>query len=232
MELRTYTDIITKLNNDYDLTDENFISETELLGYLNEAIDDAEAIVHNLHHEDKYFLTRSTFSWVSGTQDYALPTDIYSNKIRVINYNDGTEKYEIRRLKDLKKIPFLEATDPYQYLIINTTASGVRARFYPTPAITNSTYVEIWYIRNMLRMTTSAASTNVCEVPESVNFIYQHCKKNIAKKMRRPDLIAQEESDLKMQYDLLLSNLKDMTADDNTVMEMDLSSYWEQQGGF
>lgn len=230
MELKTYTDIVDKLNEDYDLTDENFISQAGLLGYINQAIDDSESIIHNLHHEDKYFLTPGTITLINGTQDYSLPADIYSNKIRIVNYANGSKKYELRRLKDLKQIPYIDTGADYQYLIINTTASGIKMRLLPTPAEAGL-LVSLLYIRNMLRMTTSAGLANVCEIPESVNFIYAHVEKSIMKKMRRPDLIAQADVDLKMQYDLMVSNLKDMTADDNTLMPMDLSSYIDQYGG-
>lgn len=232
MTLETYSDIVAKLNNDYDLSDERFISETELLGYLNAAIDDAEAVVHNLHHEDKYFLTASSISLVSGTQDYSLPSDIYGNKIRHLYYDDGgAKKYELLPIKDLSQIPFVQSSDLYRYLILNTTASGVKLRLYPTPAETNS-YLKIFYVRNATKLTTSASASNVCEIPESVNFIYQHAKRSVVKKMRRPDLYAVEDKELKEQYDMMLSNLKEMSPDTNNLIPLDLSAYYEQSGSF
>lgn len=230
MQLTTYSELKAKLQNDYDITDQIWIPETELLGYINEAIDDAETAIHTLHHEDKYFLVTSTFSWVNGTADYVLPTDIYSNKIRLVQYSNGSQIYDILRITRLHEIPFIQSSDDYRYLIVNDSTNGVRARFYPTPAETSSNAI-IWYVRNMKRMTTSAASTNVCEIPECVNFVYQHVKKNLAKKTRRTDLIAVEDSDLKVQYSIMLDALKDMTAEENNLVPFDLSSYWDQEGG-
>lgn len=229
MQLTTYSDLKAKLQNDYDITDQIWIPEAELLGYINEAIDDAETAIHTLHHEDKYFLVRSTFSWVSGTSDYALPTDIYSNKIRLIQYVNGSTIYNIDRVLRLDQIPFIQSSDDYRYIILNDGTNGVQARFYPTPAET-STNAIIWYVRNMKRMTTSTANSNVCEIPECVNFVYQHVKKNLAKKTRRTDLIAVEDADLKVQYSIMLDALKDMTAEENNLVPFDLSSYADQDG--
>jgi hypothetical protein len=227
MELRTFADIKTKMGNDYDITDERFVNDTELCGYANEAIDDAETAIHTLHHEDKYFLVPATFSWVSGTADYVMPTDIYGNKIRKVYYNNGNRKYEITRLKNLLDVPNVVAGEDYRYLIINPS-TGIRARFYPTPAET-STNATIWYIRNMKRLTTSLVdATNICEVPECVNFVYQYVRRSIAKKTRRADLVAQESEDLKIQYQLMMDALKEMVPDEDTLIPMDTSFYFEQ----
>lgn len=226
MYLFTYSDLIAKLGNDCDITDEAFISSTELLGYLNEAINDAQAAIHNLNFEDKYFLTSATFSWVSGTADYDLPTDIYANKIRQIFYSNGSMKYEIQRIKNLLETNYFVANDYYAYIIRNATAgTAPKARFYPTPAET-STNAIIWYIREMKKMTTSTIdTTNVCEVPECQNFVFAHVKNSVANKTRRADLIATAKEDKILQYNLMLENLQQMVLDENNMIPMDTSHY-------
>lgn len=229
MQLFTFDQLKVKLQADYDITDERFISEDELLSYINEAIDDSETTIHTLHHEDKYFLTRATLSWVNGTQSYALPSNIYGNKIRLVFYNNGSQKYKIERIIRLDSIPFITTSDLYQYIIINEEAIGVPMLwFYPNVAETSSN-ATVWYIRNMKRMTTSALATNVCEVPECVNFVYQHVRRSCAKKTRRQDLIAMEDAQLKQQYQMMCDALKDMTAEENNQIPQDLSSYFEQE---
>lgn len=229
MQLFTFTQLKQKLGNDYDITDEVFVNDTELVGYINEALDDAETAIHTMHWEDKYFLVPGTLSIVNGTQDYSLPSDIYANKIRQIYYINGQIKYEIKRIRDISQTNFVDVTDQFlRYLLINTTASGVKLRVYPTP--TETINVPIWYVRNMLRMDTSALTTNICELPECVNFVYQHVKKNLAKKSRRTDLIQLEDADLKIQYQIMLDALKDMVVDENNLIPCDLSSYYDQSG--
>lgn len=225
MQLFTFDNLKEKLGNDYDITDEVWVSPTELAGYLNDAIDDAEGAIHNLHHEDKYFLTSAAISFVSGTADYAFPADIYGNKVRNFFYVNGSRKYEIKRIRNLYETLLISAGDDYRYLIVNDTAnSSPRIRVYPTPQETGS-FTTLWYVRNMLRMTTSSLTTNVCEVPECVNFVTQHVKYNLAKKSRNPLLIQAEASDRTLQYNLMLETLKEMTQDENTLMQMDLSHY-------
>jgi hypothetical protein len=230
MQLLTFDEMKDKLQSDYDILDEVFIGEDALVGYINEAIDDAETLIHTLHHEDKYFLVPSTFSWVAGTPDYTLPTDIYGNKIRLIYYNNGDIKYPIERIKNLAIVPSITDADPYQYIIYNTTLAGVFARFYPTPAET-STNALLWYVRNMARVTNASGAANVCEVPECVNFVYQHVRRSCAKKSRRADLYEMENDELKQQYQAMCDALKDMTAEENTAIPLDMQSYWDQELG-
>lgn len=225
MVLFTYNSIFTKLGNDLDVTDENFVSEDEIMGYINEAVDDAQAAIHNLNYEDKYFLKSSTFSWVNGTSDYTLPADIYANKIRQIFYNNGTDKYEIVRTKDLAATNFIDAGSDYCYLIVNPTAGSLPvARFYPTVAET-STNAMIWYVREMLKVTSANKNTWVCEVPECQNFVFSHAKWNITAKMRRPDLTALAKTSRDEQYENMLMNLQQMTLDEDNFIQQDLSFY-------
>jgi hypothetical protein len=129
MELKTYSQIKEKIENDLDLIDENFISETELLGYMNEAIDDAEAVIHTLGLEAAYFLTNSAITLASGTSDYAYPSDIYAMKIKKMFYVNGANKYIVERVRDVSIVQDFNAGDNYMYLPVNVTA-GARLRFF------------------------------------------------------------------------------------------------------
>lgn len=229
MQLKTYSDIKTKLQNDLDVEDLDFINgETELLGYINEAIDDAESIIHTLGLDSYYFLSQSTITLASGTADYALPSDIYGNKIRKLFYINGNTKYEIHRVRDLREVPFFQSGDDYKYILLTTTgtANNARVRFFPTPAESGA-YVQIWYIRNMAAMTTSTASTNVCEVPECVNFIFQHVKARVYEKMGNPTLQLAVQL-VEAQKNLMIETLREMVPDENTVVEPDMSAYEDQ----
>lgn len=226
MELLTYSSIKTKLQNDLDVEDLDFLDgETELLGYINEAIDDTESVIHTLGLDATYFLTQGTITLVSGTADYSLPSDIFANKIKKMFYINGNTKYEIFRVRNLNEVPYFQAGDDYKYLPIVTTgtANNARIRVFPTPAESGA-YFQIWYIRNITKMTTSAAATNVCEVPEAVNAIFQHCKVRIYEKMGHPNLVAAVQM-LEAQKTLLTDTLREMVPDENTVIEPDLMFY-------
>lgn len=222
MELWTYSQIKTKLENDLDLIDEDFITETELLGYINEAIDDCEAIIHNLGLEAKYFLNTDTLSLVSGTSDYDPPSDIFANKISKVFYVNGSKKYEVFRVRDLRETPWIQNGEDYKYLILNLTG-GVKWRFFPTP-LESGAYIQRYYIRNVRKLTTSTASTNTCEIPESINFILQHVKKRVYEKEGNPNL-PESVQDLKIQHDLMVQNLQEFVPDDNNQIIPDFSHY-------
>ncbi len=226
MQLFTYSQLKAKLENDLDITDLDFVNgETELLGYINEAIDDAESIVHTLGLDAQYFNTQSTMTLVNGTSDYSLPSDIFASKIRKIFYINGQTKYEIFRIRDLTEIPFFQSGDDYRYVLLTTsgTANNIRLRFCPTP-VEDGTYIQVWYIRNATTMTTATTSTNVCEIPESQNFVMQHVKTRIYEKMGNPNLQL-AVSELAAQRDLMIQTLSEMVPDENSLVRPDLSFY-------
>lgn len=226
MELQTYSNIKTKLQNDLDIEDLDFLNgEEELLGYINEAIDDAESMIHTLGLQAQYFLTQGTITLASGTADYSLPSDIFGHKIKAMFYINGNTKYEIFRVRDIRKTPYFQSGDDYQYLPLTTsaTANNFRVRFFPTPAESGA-YVQIWYIRNITKMTSAGGATNVCEVPEAINFIYQHVKMRVYEKQGNPLLVHAKEM-LRIQRDLMLETLQEMVPDENSVIEPDTSFY-------
>lgn len=222
MELATYSNIKTKLENDLDLIDEDFITEAELLGYMNEAIDDCESIIHNLGLEAKYFKTTDTLTLVSGTADYSPPADIFANKYVGIYYINGSRKYKINMRRNQDHILDDTTGTDYEYDLLNLTA-GIKMRLYPTP-VESGAYITRFYIRNVRKLTTSTASTNTCEIPESINFIYQHVKCRVYEKEGNPNL-PDAQSKLIQQHDLMVQNLQEFTQDGNNQIQPDFTFY-------
>jgi hypothetical protein len=86
--LYTWAMILNKIQEDCDLINEPFISNDELLGYANEALESAETAVHTLGIEDTYFLSWD-FIYLNPSQStYSFPADIYANKIRKMFYSN------------------------------------------------------------------------------------------------------------------------------------------------
>lgn len=303
--LYTYSMIKDKLTNDLDLIDEPFITDAELLGYMNEAIEESETAVHTLGIEDTYFLATDFIYLVPGQPNYDLPADIYANKIRKMFYSSptttivvsgtttidtttvtvtsgtglvqgmavfgtgiplttkvvsvsgvtvvlskaatasgvvsltfvaiqpvyGARKYEARKIRSIENTQYSYPGDDYSWIIQNLPqeAGGNQFQFYPVPAETGPNLV-VWYIREMRRLTTSTTdANNVCELPECVNFLFQHVKWRVAKKRRIAEVVTQEESALKVQYELLQETFKEMVPDGNNKIQMDLSAYFNQE---
>ena len=225
MRLWTFEEMYEKVRADTDNQDTDFIDRSEMLGYANEAIDDAEALIHTLYED--YFLTKDNPSLVAGTQDYAMPSNIYANKIKIILFDDGSKSYEVRRLKKLEQLPGIQSGDDYQYMIWNDASAGYYMRLLPAAASTSSTVLTRWYLRNANRLTLDA---DTCDIPEFTNFVLQHMKMRTYEKEGHPNVLKAME-DLEKLRRLMVETLTGLTASDSdSEIEPDLSFYRDFNG--
>lgn len=220
----TLAQIKTRIKNDLDLLDETFVSDTtdipELTEYINDGIDEAEAEIHTIYED--YFLTRANLTVVASTQQYALPTDIYANKIRKILFNNGTEKYVVNKIKKIEETMHIQSDEYYRYLINNVADTGYRLRFYPTIRSSSSTDFEIWYIRNAKRL---SADADVCDIPEFTTFVIQFAKVKCLEKEGHPN-VNKAAADLERIRKQMIDTLSGMIVDeDDQKVQMDLSFY-------
>jgi hypothetical protein len=228
MEYKTYSDIATKIKNDLDLIDESFITPAELMGYCNEAIDNAEAEILTLSED--YFLTKATINLVAGQDSYDLPSDIYANKIRGLIYSSNGLIYKLHRIRELDRfeevawIKQYASSDPrYQFLITNPAAGYPKLVLYPTPAASATAPITVWYIRNAKRITTG---TDLVEIPEFGRYIEQFMKVRCYEKEGHPNLdyaVAQ----LEKYYQQMVSTLREMVPDYDNEIEQQLNPYQE-----
>lgn len=122
MSFMTYADIKEKVQADTGTEDEDFVKSSEMMGYCNDAIAAAEAMIHDLYED--YFLSYAKLALIDGQSLYDLPSDIYANKVRGITYNDGQNVYPIRRLKERNKFEIIQDCQnfnyqEYRYFLVN-----------------------------------------------------------------------------------------------------------------
>lgn len=176
----TFAQMVEKVRVDIDLQeddlDEQFVTQEEMIGYFNEAIEEAESEIMTLNED--YFLTYDYLPMVEGTDTYDMPSNIFGDKIRRIIYANGSIIYTIRRFKRLlefEQIAFSEQfsqAEDYRYYLINTTPGSVQMVLSPAaretailpPLSGTFTPVKRWYIRNANRVPYSGDYTN----PENV----------------------------------------------------------------
>lgn len=120
----TYSQLSTNLLSELDLQDETFITPNELLAYFNEGLSKVEAQIHTIYED--YFLTSAPYPIVNGVISYALPPDIYAQKIRQLWFDDlNARNYEVRKIKQLKEIPFLQNQQQslflYRWMLVNNS---------------------------------------------------------------------------------------------------------------
>lgn len=145
MRIWTYQELRLKVERDLDLEEELFITPAEMLGYANEAIDEAEAEIIKINED--YLLTCAPISFVAGRAVYAMPANIYANKARGIEYLNGSIYYPIRRIRNYHMFDRIQdamyqpsSTQDYQWYPRNDSAEGGQKMvFIPTPQETPGT---------------------------------------------------------------------------------------------
>lgn len=229
MALRKYwtlAQMTAKIKRDLDLEAESFVRPNELADYINEAIDECEAEIHSMYED--YFLTKEVITLVAGQEEYDLPANIYGHKIRRITYNNSSSIYKVRRMQDWKKFEkyeiskTFETSDIYEYFIINTTAGSPKIVLSPK-AREDGDYLTVWYIRQANRLENDS---DVCDIPEFVNFIFQYVKVRVYEKEVHPNA-GQARLDLQAQRALMNGTLQTGQPDADNTLELDMSYYEE-----
>ncbi len=230
MKFWTLSEIRSKIEAECDLEDEDFVRSSELVGYINEAIDEAEAEIHALYED--YFLKSLEVPVAAGVTQLDMPTDIYAHKIRRIIFRQGlsaesTTVYTVDRVRDWKKFEQKAlydtqlTTDLYRYFITNAVPGSPKIEIMPK--VNETGVFVIWFLRNANRLEND---TDVCDIPEFVNFIFAHTKMKVYAKEGHPG----EQSammKLEQERERMVSVLAQMVPDADNNIELDTSFYEE-----
>lgn len=228
MKYWTWSEIREKIEQECDLEDEDFVRRAELLAYVNEAIDEAEAEIHTLYED--YFLTFVDIPITALDEFISLSThmpSIYADKIREIIFTTtGGTVYTITRLKDWRKFKEKAMNDQYSagsglmnFFLVNRTPGNPEALL--TPKAPESGSARAWFIRNANRL---VDDTDVCDIPEFINFVIAFTKWKVYGKEGHPGYDEAERA-LEKQRNLMNAALSNRTPDMENEVEMDMSSY-------
>ena len=237
MQYKTAAQIIARVQRETDTEDEaggdEFIRAAEWLDWINDGVDEAEAIIHKLGAEDEYFLKTGNISLVSGDNTYSLPTDIYANKIKRVIYVNGTTVITVKRMRGESRFEDAQiiasggtGVQEYGYILTNTSAaSGVIMNLYPTPGETVSNGLRVWYIRNANAV---AATTDTVDLPEFYTFLYAFLKWKVESKANPGSPLAESAKiEYLEQRKLMEETLTDMVPDEDNRIIPDLTFYKE-----
>lgn len=218
-----------KVLRDMDMTDELFVTPDEILGYFNEAIDEAEAEIMKIHED--YFLTNTQPTLISGTASYDLPDDIYAQKIRALIYQSGDRIYQAHRIRNFNKfLNITEAdynpnsTQEYQFYIKNPDITTGYQLVLSPPAQEDGTPLTLWYIRNASRV---VDDEDIIDIPEFANFVMTYVKAMCAAKENGGDMPPVWASRVQQQREMMVSTLTGMVPDDEDTVDGDFSHYME-----
>lgn len=211
-----------------DLAGTDFVDEEEVKGFANDAIDEAESLIHTIYED--YFLDKAYLTLVNGEEDVDLPTNIYAMKIRAIIYDNGSSVYEIKRIRELKK--FLQyrlakqntgTSGTYSYFLTNATAGEPKVTFSPPAQEDSTENVEVWFLRNANRLT---FPEDKCDIPEFVQFIYDYVRVKVYTKEGHFALPVAQQA-LAETRQRMIATLTEMVPDNDNEMQPDLSFYRE-----
>ena len=228
MKYWEWSEIRTKIEQECDLEDEDFVRRDELLAYCNEAIDEAEAEIHSLYED--YFLKKADLPVVANDELFSMSSllpDIYADKIRRLIFTEAgsTTTYTVTRLKDWKKFEQKAVadtqvtTDLYQYFIINNTPGNPQIMLVPKSR--ESGTLTVWYLRNANRL---SVDTDICDIPEFINFIFSHMKMKVYAKEGHPgyqEALERLETERARMNAVLASRVPDAENE----IELDTSAY-------
>lgn len=235
MNYPTFQDMEQKLKNDLDLNEETFVTDTEMKGYFNEAI---EMIQHQIHTlAEDYMLSRTPIAVTEGQTELQLPTNIWANKIRKLFWTypgastpqNAIERYEILPIRNLQDTQFVDTQDAYQYILLNngvtnTNTIGTVVEVYPAFRVTDATALSCFFIRNANRY---VDENSVCDIPEFSNVIIQYVRYKCTNKEGHPNAM-NEKNDLDTLIKNMIEALRSRTMDENTKLSLDsrtLSEY-------
>ncbi len=126
----TFRELRQAIQDETDTQDEKIVDFSELVAFTNQAITAAESLIFTLNED--YFLSDAYLTLHIGQNQYDMPSDIYANKIRGIQYkNSGSRKYEVKRVRNLNKfdkimyIEDLGSDEDYRYIIHNPRLKNI-----------------------------------------------------------------------------------------------------------
>lgn len=221
MTLWTWAEIEAKVKNDLDLNEETMITPEELMAYGNEAIDEAEQ--HVLGVDESYFLQSTALELVDGSSLYDLPSNIYAMKLRRILYDNGSDAYEIKRIRDISTTQAVEDDDDYRYMLIMNSSGVHKLKLYPASRENSESNVTIWHVGNANAMTTSSSVMNI---PEAVHFVIAKIKHSCLRKEGHPGQVEMKE-EVDRQRQLLIETLAAMVLDENNQILIDQNAIVE-----
>lgn len=244
MKLYTFAEINQKVRADLDLQDESFITPDEMVGYVNEAIHEAESEIMDINED--YFLQTGFLALVLGQSIYALPTDIYGQKIRQIVYNFGSIQYAIKRIRGANKFEIMAMInqfglmDDYMYILTNTTPGTQNQILISPPSReTSTTSVQLFYIRSAQRVkqaselsppikptdpNSAAQLATVIDIPEFFTFIIDFVKYKCLLKDTDPRLTDQQGI-MQNQRKMMVDSLTEQVPDDDNQIPPDMGFY-------
>jgi hypothetical protein len=212
--MRTWTlqEFKDKIELEHDLQEESFISETEMINYINEGIDWAESIVISLYED--YYLDQS--DWTALADEVTMPTYIYANKLRRVEVSEDSEG--TRPLQLFKN----STLEPYKvaYNVFHKQSESPKIVFENIPD--QYTYYRLTYTRNANRV---VDADDIIDLPEVAAYhAMQFVKRRCYQKEKDP-MAFQSSEEIMVMAKALEDTLSNIVDDGSDQLQADMTFY-------
>lgn len=166
------------------------------------------------------------FGLVSGVSKYALPTNIYANKIRELVFNDGDLIYEMKPYSPRKKQwkvaymnqYYFDDNRVFWYQLVNDSVydpanpytTNIQIEMIPVPKISGD-YVTVHYLREAQKIPYVNNGNTQIDIPEFYDYIKYEMMARCAFKTMNPkyDTLVTWSNDAKLRMIQTLSQRKE-----------------------
>ncbi len=217
-------EIRDQIIEDLDLYEEDWKSIQDLDNLINRAIRSAHRKIANIYED--YFLTYSTVSITNVDNELAYPSNIFANKIKSIQFYDGTNTVKIKKVKRFDETIMIDnhitTESIYRaWLPVDSADGGRVIRLYPS--IGRAGTVTIWYIREPKML---SSDTDICDIDEFSDYVIQLVKQYYYTIDSDPRVAIEKEEALRLEKDMIdtLTNM-DIGNDDEVVQD---NSHYEE----
>jgi len=132
-------DLVTRVRRKADMANTNFVSDAEIIEYINEAYN---KYYNNLVTSyENYFVTSVAIPMVVGTEDYSLPVDLF--KVSVFIFNDASDNRFV--LRPFNLIDSNRKKNNITSVVTNYILFGDTVKFVPQPKSASDT-VTLYYV--------------------------------------------------------------------------------------
>ena len=122
-----------------DMENSLFITDTEMLRYINRGYAELYDLLVTAANSEDYFLKDSTVQLVSGTKSYDLPSDFY--KMRGVDLNQGSDSIPLRRYN------FSQRDVGSRYSVARRMRYHLQGNsIYLNPKPSTNDTIKVWYV--------------------------------------------------------------------------------------
>lgn len=232
MQFKTYGELKTKVQSETDTEAEDFVTESEIMSYFQEAVDECAAHMYKIWPlATQYFETLTKEDLTVGQQAVTLPTNIYARSITRMHIVNAGRVLQISRFRKSNRYDEVsqitsgnDQGDPRNYLFLNSTPSNThQIQLWPSSKEAGTEILWIWYVREPIQI---VDDDSLVDIPEFYYYITSYVKWKIYDKEGSP-LAAEAKADRDEKRALMLETLAEMTPDEDNLLEGDYSTYEE-----